>query len=111
MPNLTEVATYEAAIREFQLTDAAIGGTGGIMNLAIGQLANRTKYLKARADLIDSGAVAPAVAGTAETGPTTAATSDDRRRLVFVLGDGDSPDTLWIAMKLANGTYTWVQIA
>ncbi|MCY9805523.1 hypothetical protein OTK51_19040 [Vibrio scophthalmi] len=50
---LPEEAVWEEGIRQVETTDVVIGGPGGIPNLAPGQLANRTKFLKEK--LFDNG--------------------------------------------------------
>lgn len=48
MAFLAEQETYESGIYQIELTDPIQGGADGISNLQAKQLANRTKYLKAR---------------------------------------------------------------
>lgn len=48
MANLTETSTWESGIRQLETTDLVQGGPGGIDNIAPGQLANRTLWLKNR---------------------------------------------------------------
>lgn len=43
---LPEEAVWEEGIRQVETTDTVLGGPGGIPNIAPGQLANRTLYLK-----------------------------------------------------------------
>ncbi len=43
---LTESAVWEESIRRIETTDSVVGGEGGVPNIAPGQLANRTQYLK-----------------------------------------------------------------
>jgi hypothetical protein len=51
MPNFTEASVYEANINRIATTDPVLGGDATApANLASGQLANRTKYLKDRMD-------------------------------------------------------------
>ncbi len=45
MANQPEVATWEAGIYQFEITDPIEGGIGGIDNLPLLQLANRTLFL------------------------------------------------------------------
>ncbi len=52
MANLTELEEYTAGIYRFEETDPVEGGPGGIDNLPTNQLANRTKWLKARVDAL-----------------------------------------------------------
>lgn len=110
MANLTEEENYDAGIYQLELTDPVEGGPDGIDNAQAKGLANRTAWLKVRADKLDNGNFIPVVAGTAENGPTDAAVAGDRGRLVYVNGDADSPDTIWIAIKMSNGGYSWFQI-
>lgn len=44
--HLPEEAVWEEGIRQVETTDTVLGGPGGVPNLAPGQLANRTLYLK-----------------------------------------------------------------
>ncbi|WP_019275463.1 hypothetical protein [Vibrio coralliilyticus] len=44
--HLPEEAIWEEGIRQIETTDTVLGGPGGVPNIAPGQLANRTKYLK-----------------------------------------------------------------
>jgi len=62
-----EVSTYETGIYQWEVTDPVQGGIGGVDNVPILQLANRTKYLKTHVDAIE-------VATTAFTGITPAGT-------------------------------------
>lgn len=109
MPNYLDDSTPEwLPVYQLELEDDVIGGEDGIDNRPHIELAKRTAYLK---NLFDTGLCFPLVAGTAEGGPTAAAAEADRYRTVLVAGDSDSPDTLWIALKRASGTFDWVQIA
>lgn len=56
MANVTESATYEAGVYQIETTDPVLGGANGIANVQAKQLANRTKYLKVRADQVDAAA-------------------------------------------------------
>lgn len=53
---LTEAATYGANIYQIETTDAVVGGAEGISNRQAKELANRTAYLKAHVDKLESGA-------------------------------------------------------
>lgn len=53
MANINELEQYEAGIYQIETTDPVMGGPDGISNKAAKQLANRTKYLKKRADEVD----------------------------------------------------------
>jgi len=50
--NLTESEIFEPEIYQLEITDDAIGGENGVLNLPHKQLANRTKWLKAAIDAI-----------------------------------------------------------
>lgn len=54
MANVTEASTYESGIYQIETTDPVLGGANGIANVQAKQLANRTKYLKERADQVDA---------------------------------------------------------
>jgi hypothetical protein len=54
MANVTETATFETGIYQIETTDPVLGGANGIANVQARQLANRTKYLKERADQVDA---------------------------------------------------------
>jgi len=54
MSNVTETALWEAGIYQIQTTDPVLGGANGIANVQARQLANRTSWLKARADQVDA---------------------------------------------------------
>lgn len=56
MANVTEVLQYDVGIYQIETTDPVIGGSNGIANVQAKQLANRTAYLKQRADQVDQGA-------------------------------------------------------
>lgn len=46
MSNLSESSTWESNINQVENGEAITGGSGGRANIATGQLANRTTYLK-----------------------------------------------------------------
>lgn len=48
MANVTESASYDSGVYRIETTDPVVGGETGIANKGIKNLANRTKYLKAR---------------------------------------------------------------
>lgn len=50
MANLPETSTYPSGIYQIELTDPVVGGPDGISNVQAKQLANRTNWLKQRAD-------------------------------------------------------------
>lgn len=56
MANVTEAATYESGVYQIETTDPVLGGANGIANIQAKQLANRTAYLKLRADQVDAAA-------------------------------------------------------
>lgn len=103
MADLVETATYEAGIRQFELTDAATGGEDGLMNSAIRQLANRTGYLKALLDLLVAGNVIP-------NGALPAAGVGYRGIPWIVFGDAGVPDRTYVCQKLHDDTYAWVRM-
>lgn len=53
MANVTETSQWESGVYQIETTDPVLGGANGIANVQAKQLANRTTYLKARADLVD----------------------------------------------------------
>lgn len=59
MANQPESATYDAGVYQIQTTDPVQGGLGGVSNTPLLNLANRTAYLKAHIDAIESGAFIP----------------------------------------------------
>ena len=54
MANVTETSTWEGGIYQIETTDPVLGGPNGIANVQAKQLANRTKFLKERADQVDA---------------------------------------------------------
>ncbi|HQR82506.1 MAG TPA: hypothetical protein PK283_06330, partial [Thiotrichales bacterium] len=54
MANLTESQTWENGVYQLETTDPILGGPNGIANTQAKQLANRTAYLKQRADQVDA---------------------------------------------------------
>lgn len=56
MADLTETGTWENGIYRIETADFILGGEGGTANTQAQQLANRTAYLKARADQVDAAA-------------------------------------------------------
>lgn len=54
MANVTESSIWESGVYQIETTDPVLGGANGIANVQAKQLANRTKYLKTRADQVDS---------------------------------------------------------
>ena len=56
MATVTETPSFSAGIYRIETSDPIIGGEDGIANIQAKQLANRTAYLKARADQVDDAA-------------------------------------------------------
>jgi len=56
MANVTETPTWESGIYRIETTDPILGGETGTANIQAKQLANRTLWLKARADQVDAAA-------------------------------------------------------
>lgn len=54
MANLPETETYDAGVYQIEVTDAVVGGVGGKSNAAAINLSNRTKYLKAHVDTMET---------------------------------------------------------
>ncbi|WP_319557891.1 hypothetical protein [Thiomicrorhabdus sp.] len=54
MANVTETQTWENGVYQLETTDPILGGANGTANVQAKQLANRTAYLKARADQVDA---------------------------------------------------------
>ncbi len=54
MANVTENPVWESGIYQIETTDPVLGGANGIANVQAKQLANRTRYLKLRADEVDA---------------------------------------------------------
>lgn len=54
MANITETATWESGVYQIETGDYLLGGVGGTLNVQPKQLANRTAYLKSRADQVDA---------------------------------------------------------
>lgn len=88
MANLTETTTYDVGVYQLERTDPVDGGTGGsgVSNNQAKNLANRTAYLKAHVDAIESGSTVPpgiaTLASPAFSGNPTAPTPP--------LGDNDT---------------------
>lgn len=55
MSNLPESPSWEAVIHQLEESERAKAGPGGVLNIASGQLANRTQYLKAVIESIADG--------------------------------------------------------
>lgn len=56
MANVNESAAWEAGIYRIETTDPILGGESGTANIQAKQLANRTNWLKTRADRVDAAA-------------------------------------------------------
>ncbi|WP_019561759.1 hypothetical protein [Caldimonas manganoxidans] len=56
MANLNETAAWESGVYRIETTDPILGGETGTANIQAKQLANRTLWLKARADQVDAAA-------------------------------------------------------
>lgn len=54
MANVTEQSIWESGVYQIETTDPVLGGANGIANVQAKQLANRTSYLKQRADQVDA---------------------------------------------------------
>lgn len=54
MANLTETPAWDSGIYRIETTDPILGGETGTANIQAKQLANRTAYLKMRADDVDA---------------------------------------------------------
>lgn len=54
MANVTETQTWENGVYQLETTDPILGGPNGTANVQAKQLANRTAYLKLRADEVDA---------------------------------------------------------
>ena len=76
MANQPVTNGWESGIYQWEITDPAQGGVGGVMNTPILQLANRTGWLKAQVDALNSaaGGYAP-LNGPAFIGNPTAPTA------------------------------------
>ena len=60
MSNLAETPVYDPGVYQLEVTDPVLGGPDGVSNFPQKNLANRTAYLKAHLDVIESGAGLPA---------------------------------------------------
>lgn len=56
MANVNETQAWESGIYRIETTDPILGGETGTANIQAKQLANRTLWLKARADQVDAAA-------------------------------------------------------
>lgn len=54
MANVTESSIWESGVYQIETTDPVLGGANGIANVQAKQLANRTAWLKQRADQVDA---------------------------------------------------------
>lgn len=96
MANVTESASWESGIYRLETTDPILGGENGTSNIQAKQLANRTLYLKARADQIDE-----ASAGFASLGARLNALNEQAQALGVDMADM-SGATLKFAIDMAN---------
>ena len=55
MGTVTETVNYDTTVYSLDVTDEALGGSGGPLNKAAQNLANRTAYLKSQTDSLSSG--------------------------------------------------------
>lgn len=82
MANLPESATYDAGVYQIETTDPVQGGASGKSNQSLKNLANRTAYLKAQVDALNSAVAAfaglnsPAFTGN-PTAPTPTSGDND----------------------------------
>lgn len=86
MANLTESATYDAGVYQIETVDPVSGGPTGIANKPLINLANRTKYLKGRVDLLEAGTTIPPGVATLAS-PTF---TGDPKAPTQALGDNDT---------------------
>lgn len=54
MANVNESSVWESGVYQIETTDPVLGGANGIANVQAKQLANRTGWLKSRADQVDA---------------------------------------------------------
>lgn len=100
MASLTETTTYDAGVYQLEVTDPVQGGSAGVSNSPLKNLANRTNYLKKHVDDLESGAtIPPTVApknSPALTGSPTTPTPP--------LGDNDTsiPTTEWVQSTIGG---------
>lgn len=75
MANLSETASYDAGVYQLETTDPVQGGSSGVANAPLKNLANRTAYLKQVVDALSAsiGSYAP-LSSPALTGTPTAPT-------------------------------------
>jgi microcystin-dependent protein len=59
MANQPESPTYDAGVYQIEIVDPVKGGVGGLSNVPLLNLANRTAYLKQHVDNLESGATLP----------------------------------------------------
>lgn len=88
MVNQPEAPTYDVGVYEWELTDPVQGGVGGVANLPILNLSNRTAWLKQRIDSLSNGTLIPPTVAPLDspvfTGSTTApdvAAGDNSNRI------------------------------
>lgn len=100
MADLTEEATWEAGIYQLELTDPVEAGPGGIDNLQAQQLANRTAYLKALADLFAAISVDVMPAAAVEL----------RGSVRLLRGAAGVADSVQVCAKRGDDTYDWITL-
>lgn len=115
MANLTETPTYDVGVYQIETTDPVLGGANGIANTQAKQLANRTSYLKVRADVVDAakGNSASLAARLDGIDTKVAATSPDMMEAFYALiieAMGKSGLALREIMKTLNQRFQTGQV-
>lgn len=54
MANLAETSSYDSGVYQIETTDPVVGGSSGLSNVPLKNLANRTKYLKEHVDALEN---------------------------------------------------------
>lgn len=104
MANLTESATYDVGVYQLETTDPVVGGSTGVSNAPLKNLANRTAYLKQHLDALESSAagfatlVSPTFTGS-PAAPTPA------------LGDADTSLATTAFVQMTVGGYLSKSVA
>lgn len=91
MANVPETSQWEPGVYQIETGDPVLGGPNGISNVQARQLANRTAWLKARADQVD----------TAKGGAASLPARLDRIESELAQVDIESQDTLAAATMYA----------
>lgn len=91
MANVQESQSWETGVYQLETTDPILGGPNGTSNIQAKQLANRTSYLKQRADQVDA---------AKSTHPTLASRLDDMQAQAQALGV-DMQDMSGATLKFA----------